>query len=181
MDVVVRFVRSQLRHEDLKTWLWLYSHSNTEENKTVECNIGGQRMIFTADPDNIRAVLASQFDDYGKGEPFHEDWKDFLGDSIFTTDGQQWSESRNLLRPLFMKNRVRDFEIFERHTQKLIGLIGAKGQMVDISELFYSYTLDTATDYLLGASVNSLDTEDNDFATYFDEVQRVQSLVARAG
>lgn len=181
MEVVWQFVRCQRRHEDLKAWYWIFSHSNTDENKTVECSIGGQRMIFTADPDNIRAVLATQFGDYGKGEPFHEDWKDFLGDSIFTTDGQQWSESRNLLRPLFMKQRVRDFEIFERHTQKLIGLIGAKGQLIDISELFYRYTLDTATDYLLGASVNSLDKEDNDFTTHFDEVQRVQSLVARAG
>ena len=137
MDIVWFFVRGGMRHEDAQLWDWLYSHSNTAENKTVELSIGGQRMIFTADPDNLRAVLATQFGDYGKGEPFHEDWKDFLGDSIFTTDGPQWSESRNLLRPLFIKNRVRDFEIFERHTQKLIGLIGAKGQLVDISELFF--------------------------------------------
>ena len=94
-------------------------------------------MIFTADPDNIRAILATQFGDYGKGDPFHEDWKDFLGDSIFTTDGDQWSESRSLLRPLFIKTRVRDFEIFERQTQKLINLIGTQGQQVDISQLFY--------------------------------------------
>ena len=29
-------------------------------------------MIWTADPENIRAILATQFGDYGKGEPFHE-------------------------------------------------------------------------------------------------------------
>ena len=60
-------------------------------------------------------------------------WKEFLGDSIFTTDGQQWSESRNLLRPLFMKTRVRDFEVFERHTDKLMSLIEGKGEEVDLS------------------------------------------------
>lgn len=126
-----------MRHEDALVWKWLYTHSNTDDNKTVELSIGGQRMIFTADPDNIRAILATQFGDYGKGDPFHEDWKDFLGDSIFTTDGEQWSESRSLLRPLFIKTRVRDFEIFERQTQKLINLIGTQGQQVDISQLFY--------------------------------------------
>ena len=94
-------------------------------------------MVFTADPKNIKAVLATQFGDYGKGEPFHEDWKDFLGDGIFTTDGQQWSESRNLLRPLFVQTRVRDFEIFERHTEKLIGMVGGRGEEVDISDFFY--------------------------------------------
>ena len=61
------------------------------------------------------------------------DWKDFLGDSIFTTDGQQWSESRNLLRPLFIKTKVRDFEIFERYTDKLMSLIDGKGEEVNLS------------------------------------------------
>jgi len=43
------------------------------------------------------------------------------------------------------------------------------------------YTLDTATDYLLGSSVDSLDHGDNGFARYFNEVQRVQSTISRAG
>ena len=61
------------------------------------------------------------------------DWKEFLGDSIFTTDGQQWSENRNLLRPLFIKTKVRDFEIFERHTDKLMNMIEGKGEEVNLS------------------------------------------------
>ena len=96
-------------------------------------------MVFTAHPENIKAVLATQFVDYGKGEPFHKDWKDFLGDGIFTTDGQQWSESRSLLRPLFIKTRVRDFDIFEKHTAKLMGMVGGKGEEVDVSDLFYRW------------------------------------------
>lgn len=136
-DVVYRFVRGCRKCRDYEVWQWLYTYSPNSKSKTVECAMGGQRMIFTADADNIRAILATQFGDYGKGEPFHEDWKDFLGDSIFTTDGQQWSESRNLLRPLFIKNRVKDFEIFERHSQKLIGMMGGKGESVDVADLFY--------------------------------------------
>ena len=105
----------------------------------MEFSVGGQRMVFTAHPENIKAVLATQFADYGKGEPFHKDWKDFLGDGIFTTDGQQWSESRSLLRPLFIKTRVRDFDIFEKHTAKLMGMVGGKGEEVDVSDLFYRW------------------------------------------
>lgn len=44
-----------------------------------------------------------------------------------------------------------------------------------------SYSLDTATDYLLGASVESLENGDNQFATYFNEVQRVQSNLSKVG
>ena len=30
---------------------------------------------MTLDPENIRAILASQFTDFGKGDDFHEAWK----------------------------------------------------------------------------------------------------------
>ena len=55
---------------EIDVWWWLFSYGT--HNMTVELGVGGQRMVFTADPENIRAVLATQFDDYGKGEPFHE-------------------------------------------------------------------------------------------------------------
>lgn len=31
--------------------------------------------IMTVDPENIKAILATQFNDYGKGEEFHAAWK----------------------------------------------------------------------------------------------------------
>ena len=37
----------------------------------------------TDEPENIKAVLATQFGEFGKGPQFHEVWKDFLGESIF--------------------------------------------------------------------------------------------------
>lgn len=103
----------------------------------MELTLASQRFIFTADPENIKAILATQFQDYGKGKPFHEDWKDFLGDSIFTTDGEEWHSSRNLIRPQFVKTRVSDLEIFEKHVSKLITLMRGQGQEVDVSALFY--------------------------------------------
>ena len=41
----------------------------------------------------------------GKGEQFHLEWKDFLGDSIFTTDHQKWERSRKLIRPMFVRDK----------------------------------------------------------------------------
>jgi hypothetical protein len=31
--------------------------------------------IVTVDPENIKAILATQFNDFGKGEEFHAAWK----------------------------------------------------------------------------------------------------------
>jgi hypothetical protein len=42
----------------------------------------GQRIIMTADQENVKAILATQFDDFGKGEKFREDWVDMLGHSM---------------------------------------------------------------------------------------------------
>lgn len=125
------------RADDLGFWEWLFGRLPSGRSKTIELTLARERFIFTADPENVKAILATQFQDYGKGEPFHQDWKEFLGDSIFTTDGKKWNDSRNLLRPQFNKARVSDLEVLEEHVTKLIGLIGGHGQEVDISGLFY--------------------------------------------
>jgi hypothetical protein len=58
---------------------------------------------------------------------------------------------------MFLKDRVSDLEIFERKTQSLISKLPPLGEMVDITSLLYRWTLDVATEFLLGTSVNSLD------------------------
>ncbi|KAE8388911.1 cytochrome P450 [Aspergillus alliaceus] len=111
----------------------------------------GSRFIFTKDPENVKAILVGQFADYGKGGFFHRDWKEFLGDSIFVTDGELWSRSRHLIRPISSK----------KHVQHLIPLLSGGtsptgSRIVDVGPLFFRYTLDAATDYLLGQGTDSL-------------------------
>lgn len=159
-----------MEHDNLNHWrteLFYPLNSWTSEARVLNC-----RMIFTADPANLKAILATQFNDYGKGEEFHAEWKDFLGDSIFTTDGRQWHASRQLIRPQFTRDRVSDLECFESHMDTLFRAIAnggalesekqevdmsrVNGRILDISELFFRYTLDVATEFLLGSDVKSL-------------------------
>jgi cytochrome P450 len=172
-----------MTHKNLEFWEWLFATYGTAGSPyTIESTLGGdKRVIFTADPENIKAILTTQFEDYGKGEPFHRDFKAFLGDSIFVTDGEQWSRNRQLIRPMFIRERVADLELFERHVVKLLHLLGGGGRVVDVESLFFRYTLDAATDFLLGKSVDSLDDPQAEFAEAFAEVQRVQNIIARAG
>jgi cytochrome P450 len=119
-------------------------------------------------------LLATQFKDFGKGELFRRMWYDLLGNSIFSTDGAMWHSSRQLVRPLFIKDRVSDLHTFEKHSQTLISKLPIDGSTVDISDLFFKATLDTATDFLLGYDVDSLNNPDERFAEAFGEVQRMQ-------
>lgn len=54
---------------------------------------------------------------------------------------------------------------------------------VDMAGLFFRLTLDSATDFLLGESVNSLDDAAGDgrFARAFAQIQQYHNNVARAG
>lgn len=166
-----RSVKATLAQKNLELWRDDF-FSGSDTTWTSEVRILGQRVVWTADPDNIKAILATQFSDYGKGEPFHEEWKDFLGDSIFTTDGPQWHASRQLIRPQFSKDRVSDLHCFESHMETLfraianggplngehqkVDMTGGEGKVVEISDLFFRYTLDVTTDFLLGADIKSL-------------------------
>jgi cytochrome P450 len=182
----MRGIRDTMLHQNMQGWLRWF---NASQAWTVEAVPAGRRVVFTADPENIKAILATQFDDYGKGQPFHEEWKEFLGDSIFTTDLDMWHNSRQLIRPQFIKDRVSDLGIFEEHVQVLIrqikkaGLLwdGKQGKELEVSDLFFRYTLDAATHFLLGRSVNSLEDPEQEFAEAFAEAQRVQNIITRSG
>jgi cytochrome P450 len=184
LDLIWKGIQGTIKHQNYETW---YDFFTTPKGMrfTVEAAPGGRRVIFTADPENIKAILATQFTDYGKGEPFHREWKDFLGDSIFVTDLDQWHSSRQLIRPQFIKDRVSDLDVFETHVQILMAQISKAsttyGGEIDVSDLFFRYTLDASTHFLLGRSVGSLELPEQEFAEAFGEVQRVQNIIARAG
>lgn len=162
-------VKSFSSHVNHEFWRLKFSQIGLHTGETA---VLGQRIITTADPENIKAILATQFSDYGKGEQFHKEWSPFLGDSIFATDGDQWHTSRQLIRPQFIKDRVSDLHCFEAHIQTLfktianggplngenqpVSLNAGDGKVLDISDLFFRYTLDVSTDFLLGNDVKSM-------------------------
>ncbi|KAK2736790.1 hypothetical protein FQN57_000562 [Myotisia sp. PD_48] len=189
-DFIYRAMKFARQGKELEFW---YSMLNEASSAfpvlvtTFEIKLKSYtRNVLTLEPENIKALLTTQFGDYGKGKEFHREWKDFLGDSIFATDGELWSRSRQLIRPMFNKERYVDTEIFEKHIAKLIPMLGGSSNAdgndpVDVGPFFYRYTLDAATDYLLGHSVDSLDDPKTEFAEVFRSVMQRQSQLFRAG
>ena len=138
IDFVYSAIQHAARDENLQFWDQQFrTYGNPSNPYTIEAIAGGLRIIFTADPENIKAVLATQFNDYGKGARFNKDWHEFLGDSIFSTDHEQWHDSRQLIRPQFIKDRVSDLVVFERHVSILMEKLGGQGQEVDVKDLFF--------------------------------------------
>ena len=191
MDFIYKSLAANRAHRDLEFFSnaikTAKGPSQINNPKTAEVSAGvSARIIFTRDPENIKAILAGQFADYGKGEPFHNDWKEFLGDSIFVTDGELWSRSRHLIRPMFVRERIVDTEVFEKHVQHLIPFLSGQdspisSKVVDVGPLFFRYTLDAATDYLLGQGTDSLQNPTTLFSEAFGYVQHRQADLTRLG
>ncbi|GBF65358.1 cytochrome P450 [Trichophyton mentagrophytes] len=128
---------------------------------TVSISMFGKPMILTREPENIKAMLATQFEDFSLGASRYNSFVPMLGDGIFThmygggESGQPWRHSRSVLRPQFARQQIRDLVVLESFVQNMFNLIPEK-KTVDLQELFFKLSMDTATDFLFGESVNSL-------------------------
>lgn len=177
LPLFIRIARAQLNHHLLETFEAFFHGAPASSPHCVEvCWMGYRRFIMTDEPAQIKTVLTSKFADFGKGPDFHRMWEPFLGDSIFTTDGKAWQDNRSLIRPMFVKDRVKDLANFGKWTDVLLSKLPAPGVTVDIMDLFYRMTLDVTTEFLLGTSVNSLDNSKHHFAQAFNDVQRIQTF-----
>lgn len=138
--------------------------------QTIESKAFGKTTFATRDPENIKAILATQFNDFCLGTR-HAQFAPLLGDGIFTLDGAGWKHSRTMLRPQFAREQVSHVQALESHIQNLkLQIAKHKGQKFDIQDYFYRYTVDAATEFLFGESVFGLQDASIGYdVTYNDE------------
>lgn len=116
----------------------------------------GRNIITTREPENIKQILSLDFKNWSLGSNRIANFTPFFGPGIFTTDGAAWQHSRDMLRPSFTRNQVRDLESLDNHVQHLIDAVARDGSTVDLQPLFFRLTIDSATDFLFGESTNTL-------------------------
>jgi cytochrome P450 len=104
----------------------------------------------------VKTVLATKFTDYSLGRSRKEIFTPIFGHGIFNQDGKGWERSRALVRPNFTRQQVADLDMFEAHVSHLIESIPRDGSAVDLQDLFFGLTMDSATEFLFGRSTNTL-------------------------
>ncbi|KAJ9635358.1 hypothetical protein H2199_008360 [Coniosporium tulheliwenetii] len=119
----------------------------------------GTTVLSTVEPANLQAILATKFKDFEIGPRRHKQFGILLGRNIFTSDGPFWEHSRAMFRPQFAREQINDLDSTEKATQALFQVIpvGEDGwtKETDLMTLFFRFTLDTATEFLFGESVDS--------------------------
>ncbi|KAJ7592412.1 cytochrome P450 [Mycena floridula] len=164
-------------------------------------SIFSERRLYTTEPQHLKAILATQFQEFGKGPVLFDQFKSLLGTGVFNSDGDMWKFHRSMTRPFFNKDRISDFDIFDQHAEDAISQIKTRlsqGYPVEFQDAVGRFTLDSATDYLFGKDVRSLsaglpyppsvagsgyvkDHPSNKFMTAFALGQHYSSLRARSG
>lgn len=135
---------------------WILEKFLKTKNDTVHVDLGGIRVLFTFQPENYKAILASQFNDFALGKR-HAHFLPLLGDGIFTLDAHGWKNSRAMLRPQFSREQIAHVRTLEPHVKTLAAHIKkADGETFDIQDLFFKFTVDTSTEILFGESVYCL-------------------------
>ncbi|KAJ4288043.1 hypothetical protein N0V90_012059 [Kalmusia sp. IMI 367209] len=153
--VLLRLIRN-LRQNTVLEWT---QEALNIPGRTVELRLVGMNMIMTDNIDNIRAIMSTQFEHFGKGDTYRKIWSSLMRDSILTTDGQLWQENRNHLVAHVAKIRPTDYAVTERHTQNLINVV-SDGEPHDTLDLLNRFAIDVVSDIFYGTSTNSLVSND---------------------
>ncbi|KAI0073816.1 cytochrome P450 [Panus rudis PR-1116 ss-1] len=130
-----------------------------EYGYTFNFRLLGEDRIFTAEPEHIKMILATEFNNYEKGPLFRFQMDTLLGTGVFNSDGDMWKFHRSMTRPFFSKDRISHFDIFDRHAEDALNQLRERmkeGQAIDWQDLVSRFTLDSATEFLFGQDVRSL-------------------------
>ena len=150
---------------------------------TFEANLLNTKALHTIEPEILKTMLATKFKDWNLSDQRKSAFIPLLGHGIFTTDGAAWQHSRDLLRPNFTRSQVGDLATFEAHISQLIDRIPKDGSTVDLQELFFRLTIDSATEFLFGESTNTLapSTSTESPARFAEAFNRSQAFTGEVG
>ncbi len=70
--------------------------------------VGGQKVVFIADPELIREVLVVQNDNFVKGEPVRRT-KILLGNGMINAEQADWRSQRQAAQPAFHRQRIKRY------------------------------------------------------------------------
>ncbi|KAJ7689585.1 cytochrome P450 monooxygenase CYP63 [Mycena rosella] len=156
LDVALRVVKSFEEGYVLQIFADLLREYDTT---TVNTRLFWDDQIITVDENFMKFVSATGFSHFEKGILWHERIDKLLGTGLFNAEGELWKTGRATTRPFFAKERISDFEIFERTTAHALDLFASRSRddlPIDVQDLMSRFTLDSASEFLFGIKLDTL-------------------------
>lgn len=118
-------------------------------NGTCWYNALGTWIVLTSEPENIKALLSTQFEDWPLKSLRQQVTILTLGPhAIFSVNGPEWQHARAMIRPSFVRNQIADLECTDRHVDNFLAKLPRDEFGFDIEKLLYHFTMDVATDFM---------------------------------
>ncbi|KAJ7661715.1 cytochrome P450 monooxygenase CYP63 [Mycena rosella] len=152
IDVLLRMMKAFKTSYVLDVYLQLFEEYQCT---TLNTRILWLDTIITMDQQHSKFVLSTGFGHFWRGNSQKERMETFLGQGIFNRD----DEHRSVARPFFARDRISDFDIFEKYTRrtlKLVSSLSHSNQACDAQDLFSRLTLDAASEFLFGTDLETL-------------------------
>ncbi|KDR66926.1 hypothetical protein GALMADRAFT_258809 [Galerina marginata CBS 339.88] len=126
---------------------------------TLNLRILWRDNIISMDQEHMKFVVATGFHRFWRGFSQKERMELFLGNGIFNRDDEAWKMHRAMTRPFFARERISDFETFERHcgqTLSILSSLDSTDTACDAQDLFGRFTLDASSEFLFGKNLETL-------------------------
>jgi cytochrome P450 len=96
----------------------------------------GTTAIASIEPENLKTVWVTKFEDWGVQPTRLPAMGPFVGRGFLTMDGPEWEHSRALLKPSLRKAQIANLDTFEESLQLMIDKIPTDGSTVDLQSLY---------------------------------------------
>ncbi|RYP30872.1 hypothetical protein DL767_006004 [Monosporascus sp. MG133] len=145
-----------------------------EHNHTMELRMFGEKLVMTDDPENIKAIQETQFWELAKSEEQHKIFQHIFGDAIFGMNGDEWKAEAALYRVHLSHIRESNLSVTEKHIINSFALLDEEGN--DAADIVDRLQLDVVTEVFLGESANSLTSNQQQFRTAMETLQKIACL-----
>ncbi|KAM5440986.1 hypothetical protein MferCBS31731_004125 [Microsporum ferrugineum] len=156
-DIALSMAKA-LRDHTFLLWLRKLHETGPGKSKTFTIDFLGRHVIHTIEPENMKAISATVWNDFGV-EPLRRRTgasMPFADKGVNTTDGHDWAFSRLLIKPYFLREAFSNTDRLKEHTDNLLSLIPLDGSTFDMQILMQRWFLDTSTHFLFGESISCL-------------------------
>ena len=140
LDLLYSMVMALKEHRFLT---WQKELFAAQDAKTFEATLLGSRMLYSSEPENMKAMSTSVEQDFGV-EPIRNGngaITPFTSHGTSTSDGEMWQYSRNLIKPYFDRDGYRNLHRLEVHVDKLLELVPTDNSTFDLQPLLQRWVI----------------------------------------
>ncbi|MFE7413089.1 cytochrome P450 [Streptomyces laurentii] len=120
----------------------------------VRVRIGPAQVYVLNSPELVRQVLAADVESYRKGT-FHEKFRPYQGDSLFTTDGPGHQRRRRIVQPAFHRDRLKAYAEVMRDVADTRCAGWTEGRPIDVGAEMYAMASEVVARVLFGGEIGS--------------------------